>query len=97
LFQFPIIVNPRIIFFVTLSRLHQLAISDEGFVFDPTTGESFTVNLTGLLVLRGLKEGKSIKEIIETIKEEFDSTPEEVERDINDFMVRLRILKIIEG
>ncbi len=80
-----------------MSRLHQLAISDEGFVFDPTTGESFTVNLTGLLVLRGLKEGKSIKEIIETIKEEFDSTPEEVERDINDFMVRLRILKIIEG
>ena len=40
-----------------LTRLSDLAISDSGFVFDPYTGASFSVNLTGLTLLRALKDG----------------------------------------
>ncbi len=37
-------------------RIKQLAVSDTGFVFDPQTGQSFTVNRTGRLVLDCLKD-----------------------------------------
>lgn len=42
-------------------RLQSLAISETGFIFDPQTGQSFTVNATGLLVLDLLKQGISEK------------------------------------
>lgn len=37
-------------------RIKQLAVSDTGFVFDPQTGQSFTVNRTGRIVLDCLKD-----------------------------------------
>ena len=46
-----------------MNRLSQLALSDEGFVFDPQTGDSFQVSETGIAVLRALKEGRSDEEI----------------------------------
>ena len=39
-----------------MSRLNRLAINDEGFIFDPETGNSFTVNGTGLFIIKLLKE-----------------------------------------
>ena len=47
---------------VTGGRLRQLAMSDTGFIFDPQTGQSFTVNKTGHLVIEMLKENASIEE-----------------------------------
>ncbi len=38
------------------SPLAMLAISDTGFVFDPRTGHSYTVNPSGLALLRSLKQ-----------------------------------------
>lgn len=43
-------------------RLKQLAISETGFVFDPQTGQSFTVNSTGQLVLGCLKENDKLED-----------------------------------
>ena len=39
-----------------LNRLRDLALSDTGFVFDPCSGATFTVNATGLAVLKGLTD-----------------------------------------
>jgi PqqD family protein of HPr-rel-A system len=78
-----------------MSRLNQLAINDEGFIFDPSTGESFTVNSTGLTILKGLKENKSTGEIAEAIREQFDTSPEDVERDVMDFISHLRTYHLI--
>jgi len=41
-------------------RLSQLAVSETGFIFDPQTGQSFSVNPTGLIVLDLLKRGSSL-------------------------------------
>jgi hypothetical protein len=46
-----------------MQRLAQLAISDEGFVFDPTTGDSFQVSPTGLRILVALRTGKAEEEV----------------------------------
>lgn len=79
-----------------MSRLGILAINDEGFAFDPQTGDSFTLNKTALCILKALKENKSTSEIITTISEEFDITSdEEVEKDLSDFIEHLRIFQLV--
>jgi len=49
-----------------------LAISDTGFVFDATSGESYSLNPIGLEVLSYLKNGLKDEEIREKILEKYD-------------------------
>lgn len=80
-----------------MSKLQRLAISDEGFIFDPETGNSFTVNQTGLFVIKLLKEGKSPEEVVEALTKEFEVSPEEAQRDLIDFLEQLRLNGLWEG
>ncbi|CAK0769856.1 Coenzyme PQQ synthesis protein D (PqqD) [uncultured Gammaproteobacteria bacterium] len=79
-----------------MPRLGQLAVNDEGFIFDPTTGESFTCNQPGLAVLRGLKQGKSVQDIVAVLAEEFEVEAKDAERDVFDFIDHLRVFKIVQ-
>ena len=72
-----------------MNRLSKLAINEEGFVFDPTTGDSFTLNPTGLFIVNKLREGKNTDEISELLSKEFEDTPEEISKDISDFITHL--------
>jgi hypothetical protein len=79
-----------------LSRLHELAVSDSGFALDPRTGHTFTLNETGLAVLRLLKEGLAPERIVEQIETGFEIDPgENVRRDVDDFIVNLRGLGLV--
>ena len=77
-----------------MNRLLQLAINDEGFVFDPTTGESFTVNSTGLMIINGLKVEKMADEIVRELMDEYEVTSEVAEKDLSEFMSHLRTYKL---
>ena len=76
------------------TRLNQLAINDEGFIFDPVTGESYTVNSTGIAGLQGLKRGQSLQEIATAISEDFEVTFDQAERDLGDFVDHLKLQKL---
>jgi PqqD family protein of HPr-rel-A system len=78
-------------------KLHRVAISDEGFIFDPETGNSYTVNSTGLFIIEKLKEGKSEEEILKLLLQEFDVSEEEARRDLIDFLEQLRLYGLVEG
>ncbi len=78
-----------------MSRLHQLAINEEGFIFDPTTGQAFTSNSIGLQILEYLKSGKEDIEITRLLTEEYDVTQQEADRDVNDFLEQLRKNKLL--
>lgn len=71
-------------------KLSQLALSDEGFVFDPHTGDSYQVSEIGNFTLRALKAGKPAAEIAEMLAAEYDVSPEEARRDCADFLGQLR-------
>ncbi|MBW2525935.1 MAG: HPr-rel-A system PqqD family peptide chaperone [Deltaproteobacteria bacterium] len=74
-----------------VSRLKQLAINESGFVFDPVTGHTFTLNDTGLAVLQRLKEGSSPEVVVDELGEMFElDGSEDVARDVDDFLSRLR-------
>ena len=79
-----------------MHRLSQLDINEKGFVFDPNSGESFTTNSTGRLILNGLRENKSPETIAQALHDEYGVTLDEAEKDVSDFKARLRIYKLVE-
>ena len=70
--------------------LRRLALSDSGFVFDPVNGDSYTVNSCGLSVLRLLKDGQSLSEVLDCVTKDYKVDSRKAERDILDFIVQLR-------
>jgi len=78
-----------------MDKLSRLAINDEGFIFDPETGNSFTVNKTGLFIIKLLKEGKSEDEIVSCLTNEFEVSEEEAKQDLLDFIEQLKILGLL--
>jgi hypothetical protein len=79
-----------------MNKLNSLAISDNGFIFKPSTGESFTTNSMGLFIINLLKEGKSGDTIISAITEEFEVDTITIERDLYDYLDFLRAEKMID-
>ena len=73
-----------------------LAISENGFVFNPTTGDSFSVNELGALIIREIKSGKSKIEIIETISLEFDAEKSTIEKDFEEYLNILSNHQLVE-
>ena len=63
-----------------------LAISENGFVFNPTTGDSFSVNELGVLIINKIKEGKSKTDILEVIAKEYNVEKSTAEKDFNEFL-----------
>jgi hypothetical protein len=73
-----------------------IAISETGFVFNPTTGDSYTLNETGRKVIALINEGKTIEQTAKALKETFDVDDTTLERYLFDFVYDLRINKLLE-
>lgn len=70
----------------TPHRLQELAISETGFVFDPYSGGTFTVNRTGLTILQGLREKLTRAELIERLRKQYQiSASTDLETDLGEF------------
>ncbi|HRG44180.1 MAG TPA: PqqD family protein, partial [Saprospiraceae bacterium] len=48
-----------------------IAISDSGFIFNPSSGDSFSANAVGLEIIRLFKDGKSKEDVINTITQNY--------------------------
>lgn len=73
-----------------------IAISESGFLFDPTNGESYSLNEQGLEILNLMKERKSDAEITAYMTEAYDISTDEFEKYYLDFMGMLRQFKLLE-
>ncbi len=73
-----------------MPNLVHLALSDEGFVFDPQTGDSYQVSETGLFVLTAFKAGHSDEQVAAALVETFDVSLDEARRDCADFRGHLK-------
>lgn len=74
-----------------------IALSDTGFVFNPSNGDSYSVNPIGLEILKMLKEGKSDVEIKKHIMENYQTDQDMVDKDLYDFTKMLISLKLTES
>lgn len=73
-----------------------IALSENGFVFNPSTGDSFTMNNTGKEVLMLIKEGKNINQITEMMEAKYDVDKITLERYLTDFMNDLSVNNLME-
>jgi hypothetical protein len=74
----------------------KLAISDSGFVFDPQTGESFSLNETGAEILNMMKEGKSDNDIRQHFLGIYDVDESAFDRAYLDFTSMLKFYQIYD-
>jgi hypothetical protein len=70
--------------------LRRLAISESGFIFDPSSGHHFTVNSTGLELLRLLLNEQRLDLILNQLRDKYDAPIRDIERDVVEFASTLR-------
>ena len=73
-----------------------LAVSDSGFLFLSSTGETFTLNGIGRDIFKMLQNGKTDQEIIDSVLEDYDVDRVTLEKDYSDFINQLKIYTVIK-
>lgn len=73
-----------------------IATSESGFVFNPSSGDSFSLNTIGAEILLQMKESKSSDEIKKDILNRYDVDKSLLEKDWDDFMAQLRDNNLLE-
>lgn len=74
-----------------------IAVSDSGFVFNSTTGESFTVNPIGSEIIELLKQDKTIDQINEELLIRYNADIVTIEKDVSDFITILKQYSLIDN
>ncbi len=72
-----------------------LALSETGFLFHASTGDSFSVNPVGLRIIQLIKAGQSQAAILDALETQFEVDADRLEEDLTDFLQYLRQLKIL--
>jgi hypothetical protein len=73
-----------------------IAISESGYLFNPSTGDSYSVNQMAFKILEFIKEEKPIKEMSAQIIEEYDVGEQQLLEDFDDFIGHLKQLGLID-
>lgn len=72
-------------------RLRDLAVSDTGFLFDPYTGLTFSLNATGRFILERLKAGDDARAIEQAMATAFATVDlDDPARDVREFLLLMR-------
>lgn len=73
-----------------------IATSEEGFIFNPGTGDSFSTNPIGAEIIALLKEDNGLDAIKVRICERYDVEEVQFEKDLDDFLSQLKEGSILE-
>lgn len=75
--------------------LQDLLINHDGFVFNPSTGDSFMVNSTALVVLQELQDGVSVADVASSLVSQFDVVESDARRDVDDMVDRMKSMSLL--
>jgi len=74
-----------------------IAISDSGFLFNPSTGDSYSLNPIGQEILKLLKDGNDDGQVIAHILNNYMTDQDAIEKDLYDFKNMLENYKLTEN
>lgn len=74
----------------------KIAISETGFVFNPTTGDSYSMNPIATEILNMFKKEMKEEDIINALLEKYDVSKSVLQKSYDEFIDTLKKLKIIE-
>ena len=73
-----------------------IALSESGFVFDPSTGDSYSLNEQAQDIVRLMNEDMSVEEITKFMTDEYDIDKSGFEKYYYDFMGMLKQYSLLE-
>lgn len=74
----------------------KIAISETGFIFNPTTGDSYSMNPIAMEILEMLKKDMKEEEIKNSLLEKYDVSKSVLQKSYDEFIDTLKKLNIIE-
>lgn len=69
--------------------LRQLALSDSGFLFDPRSGQSYSLNPTAVEALEMLRLGLSLRQAAEELSKNYTTEADQAESCLESFVHQL--------
>lgn len=78
-----------------MSASTDLYFSDKGFLFDPSTGLTYSLNKTGTFIFQRLHKGAGVPEVVQALLEAFEVDSKRAREDVRDFMQHLTELGLI--
>lgn len=73
-----------------------IATSDNGFIFNPATGDSFSGNEMAAQLLAAMKSSKTEAEIKQDILNRYDVSENQLDRDWDNWMLQLKEANLLE-
>jgi len=73
-----------------------IATSENGFIFNPATGDSFSGNAMAARLLLAMKSGKSEREIKQDILDRYNVNRSQLDLDWADWMIQLKEANLLE-
>ena len=67
-----------------------IATSESGFIFNPSTGDSYAANPVAAEIVQLLKQGTASSSVKEQILQKYEVDPFRLEQDWDDFMNQLK-------
>lgn len=81
---------------MNITKLKSLMINDEGFAFDPRTGNTYNMSTVGLFVVNAIKAGAHADQVLDSIIDRYDVDRQTADRDLGVFLHELERNKLIE-
>jgi hypothetical protein len=72
-----------------------IATSESGFIFNPSTGDSYSANPVAAEIVQLLKQGTASSSVKEQILQKYEVDPFRLEQDWDDFMNQLKEANLI--
>ena len=69
--------------------------NDSGFAFDPTSGESYTLNVVARQIIDYLKEDDDLQIVTLKLVEKFDVDFEQAYQDVHEFVEQLKSYRLL--
>ncbi|MBM4157584.1 MAG: PqqD family protein [Ignavibacteria bacterium] len=73
-----------------------IATSETGFIFNPSTGDSFSANAVGMEIISLLKKNKPLNEIKKHILDKYNVDEAVFEKDYDDYIAQLQFYNLID-
>lgn len=73
-----------------------IATSENGFIFNPATGDSFSGNSIASMVLAAMKNGETEAQIKQNILNKYEVSAEQLDRDWEDWILQLKEANLLE-
>jgi hypothetical protein len=74
-----------------------LFFDDKGFIFDPNTGMTYSLNRSGAFIFKHLRQGVSVEELLQLVVSTFDVDLRTAKADIRDITQQFGVLGLVSG